>query len=83
MERDAQGHFTASKKVKAGVPLSPVIEVCRNDNCGTPGTRPRPTDGMVKVAGSADGASSHWYCAVRCASIARARADIRKVGGRR
>ncbi|MFJ8006165.1 hypothetical protein [Streptomyces fagopyri] len=83
MERDAHGHFATSKKTKGALPVSPVIEVCRNDSCGTPGNQPRPSDGMVKVAGSADGASSHWYCPVRCASIARAKADLRKIGARR
>ncbi|MFE7236130.1 hypothetical protein ACFVAF_37060 [Streptomyces sp. NPDC057596] len=57
-----------------------VIEPCTVDGCGTPvvGRLP-PVARMVSVHGSADGAAAHWYCPVRCAPIARARADIRSI----
>ncbi|MDX2700338.1 hypothetical protein [Streptomyces ipomoeae] len=53
----------------------PVVQACTVDGCGTAATGPAPA-GLVPVAGSKDGAPAHWYCAGRCAAIARARADI-------
>ncbi|MEU5908882.1 MULTISPECIES: hypothetical protein [Actinomycetes] len=66
-------------KSRAATDMS-VIEVCTVGDCGTPvvGRRP-PVARMVSVQGSADGAAAHWYCPVRCAAIARARADIRTI----
>ncbi|WP_330349623.1 hypothetical protein [Streptomyces sp. NBC_00582] len=61
----------------------PAFEPCPVDGCATPvvGRRP-PVAGMVQVRGSADGAAAHWYCPVRCAAIARARAELRAVPDR-
>lgn len=56
-----------------------VVETCTVDGCGTPTGRPRPAAHMVQVRGAADGAAAHWYCPVRCAAIARARADLRAI----
>lgn len=58
----------------------PAFEPCPADGCGVPvvGRRP-PTAGMVQVRGAADGAAAHWYCPVRCAAIARARAELRAI----
>lgn len=59
---------------------TPVVEACVVDACGTPVTGHRPpSGGLVQVRGAADGAPAHWYCPVRCAAIARARADIRSI----
>ncbi|MEU1478940.1 hypothetical protein [Streptomyces sp. NPDC005760] len=56
------------------------VAACAAEECGTPvtGRRP-PADGMVQVTGAADGAAAHWYCPVRCAAIARARAELRAI----
>jgi hypothetical protein len=65
--------------------VTPVIETCSVDACGTPadGFRPvfdrPPADGMTRVSGSADGATEHWYCVGRCAAIACARAELRAI----
>jgi hypothetical protein len=62
-----------------GATLS-VFDVCTADGCGTPVTDSRPpAEGMVQVAGAADGAAAHWYCPVRCTPIARARAELRAI----
>ncbi|MFJ6540583.1 hypothetical protein ACIQMP_08045 [Streptomyces sp. NPDC091385] len=58
---------------------TPVVEECNVEDCGTAVTDRRPHPGMVRVTGSRDGAAAHWYCPVRCAGIARARADLRAV----
>ncbi|MFI1723881.1 hypothetical protein [Streptomyces sp. NPDC020489] len=58
-----------------------VVEACTVQACGTPVTGPRPpAAAMVQVRGSADGAGAHWYCPLRCAAIARAKADLRAIG---
>lgn len=62
--------------------ISPAVEACRVDACGTPADGPHPGPGMTQVAGAQDGAASHWYCDGRCAAIARARADLRSDGHR-
>lgn len=59
---------------------TPAVEACAVDDCGTPAVdRQAPAACMVQVTGSADGAAAHWYCAGRCAAIARARAELRAV----
>ncbi|MCI3277566.1 hypothetical protein [Streptomyces cylindrosporus] len=89
LERDADGLWLSPKgkrkpaPKKDAVPSAPVIEACHVDGCGTPASGPRPAPGMVRVPGSKDGAAAHWYCPGRCAAIARARTDLRNVGGRR
>lgn len=62
--------------------ISPVVEVCHVEECGTPTDGPRPGRDMAMVAGSKDGAASHWYCLGRCEAIAHARADLRTGGHR-
>ncbi|MFC8676762.1 hypothetical protein ACFUEN_29255 [Streptomyces griseorubiginosus] len=68
-----------SPKKNTTLPSAPVLETCFVTGCGTAAGAPRPSRDMVRVAGSKDGAPAHWYCAVRCAPIARARADLRSI----
>ncbi|MFJ4787640.1 hypothetical protein [Streptomyces sp. NPDC088794] len=86
LDRNASGHWLPSAadqparaKKKVDLPGGPVVDECRVGGCGSVGIGPRPQPGMVRVAGSKDGALVHWYCANRCAGIARARADLRSV----
>lgn len=67
-----------------GTPRPPdettVVEVCTAVACGSPATgSDSPSNGMVEVRGSTDGAAAHWYCDGRCAAIARARAELRAI----
>ncbi|MGW5736965.1 MULTISPECIES: hypothetical protein [Streptomyces] len=56
-----------------------VVQACTVQGCGSPASRRSTRASMVKVRGAADGAAAHWYCVVRCAAIARARADLRSI----
>ncbi|MFJ6659677.1 hypothetical protein ACIQNG_25490 [Streptomyces sp. NPDC091377] len=52
---------------------------CTVDGCGSEATGPAPSAGMVPVTGAGDGAGAHWWCAGRCAVLARTRAELRAV----
>lgn len=77
----AKAAWNGGKVGKARNPADhPVIETCTVDACGSPAASSRPpAHGMVQVRGAADCAAEHWYCAGRCAAIARARAELRAI----
>lgn len=77
------GSYTGSKRTQPKpLMITPVVEVCHTEGCGTPATGPAPLASMVTVRDSKDGAPAHWYCPTRCAPIARAHADLRTGGTR-
>ncbi|MGW3410296.1 hypothetical protein [Streptomyces sp. NPDC000888] len=82
-QRKARLTWNEGKTGKPTKPvISPVVETCHDEVCGTPTGGRRLGQHMAMVAGSKDGAPSHWYCPGRCAAIARARADLRSNGHR-
>ncbi|WP_405909602.1 hypothetical protein OG742_37370 [Streptomyces sp. NBC_00828] len=61
--------------------ISPIVERCTVDGCGTTADQPKPRPGMqlVPAQGQEPG---RWYCPGRCTAIGQAITDLRTGGHR-